>query len=80
MFNRIKNIFKKSAVRIANIIDGLLTTNIDHFHNQTVTANNNNNLSNNDDLLKQLERLATLKTNGMLTDEEFESAKKKLLS
>ena len=33
----------------------------------------------NDDLLSKLERLATLKQTGMLTEEEFSAAKAKLL-
>lgn len=37
-------------------------------------------VNNDDDLLAKLERLAALKSSGMLTDEEFAAAKKKLLA
>lgn len=53
--------------------------NLIHEHSSN-NINNVNTKNNEDDLIAKLERLANLKAQGMLTDEEFILAKKKLLS
>ena len=47
--------------------------------NQAKISSEKNSSQNNEDFLEKLERLAKLKQNGILTEEEFVTAKKKLL-
>ena len=62
--------------RFAEYVRARITAPKEHASLSAMQAKNANST---EDFLSKLERLATLKEKGLLSDEEFEVAKKKLL-
>lgn len=72
----IKNVQKKTVVNFTNKIRDA----IEARKNHGVTQPHSSKSSDNNDLISQLERLASLKDKGILSQDEFEQQKAKLLN
>lgn len=71
----IKDVLKGHVKRFAEYVRARITAPKEHASLSAMQTQSINNV----DFLSQLERLATLKEKGLISDEEFEAAKKRLL-